>query len=169
MKPVERRAMYQAIIDAKPKKLLEIGTWKGGGSTYIISCAAHEYGGTLHTIEIDPALHESAKRLYRERMNILKPHVRFHLGDAVEVIPALHDELTPLGFALLDGKEDRHQTVEEYNLIKDLFVSGSILACHDWKISKMAELRPIIEADSAWKPLRVMLDTETGFAMFIHL
>ena len=166
MRPTEREAMYNMLIRKKPDILLEIGTWKGGGSTYIISAAAYEYGGCLHSIEINKEFHDYAKNLFRNRMNILEPHVVFHLGDASEVIPRISPLLDPLGFVLFDGKEDAEQTMKEYNLVKDLLGPRAIIACHDWKISKMSLLRPILEGAKEWKQTVEMLDTDTGFAMF---
>lgn len=165
MKPVERMAMYNVVINSKPKRMLEIGTWKGGGSTYILGCAAYEIGSMLYTIESDKALYEAALKLYDERMNILIPHIDFNLGYSQEIIPELLKD-GDFDFVLFDGQEDPDQTVVEYDLLNKHLGLGSIIACHDWKTTKMIKLQEIIDNDNTWNPLVQISGTETGFMIF---
>jgi predicted O-methyltransferase YrrM len=165
MMPVERMAMYNAVLSEKPKRMLEIGTWKGGGSTYILACAAYEIGSTLYTIEADKGLYEAALKLYDERMNILIPHVKFNLGYSQDVIPELLKD-GDFNFVLFDGKEDPEQTVAEYDLLNKHMGLGSVIACHDWKTSKMAKLKEVIANDNTWYPMVSITNTPTGFMMF---
>lgn len=166
MLPSERKEMYYEVLAARPKNLLEIGTWLGGGSTYILSCAAYEYGGILHTIEINQTFHDHAVNLYKNKMTRLNEVIRFHLGEAEKVIHHIKDTISPLGFVLFDGKEDAEQTMREYDIVKDLLADDAIIACHDWKISKMAKLRPILESSPEWCQTVLMENTDTGFSMF---
>lgn len=162
MKPEERKAMYDLVVAAKPARILEIGTWKGGGSTYFLAAAAFEYGGRLDTIEANPEFHAAAVKLFDEHMAILKPHVTFHLGLSHEVIP----ELLKSGgfdFVLFDGAEDALQTVREYDLLNHSLALGCHIACHDWGTTKMAELRNVLANDNTWQAVVSMPSTETGF------
>lgn len=162
----ERQAMYDTILGYRPQRLLEIGTWKGGGSTYIISSAASLYGGILDTIETDIENYSYAVKLYCGELVYLQPFVKFNHGPSHEVIPRLLWERKGYDFAFLDGAEDQDQTVKEYNMIKDFMKPGALLACHDWGTLKMARLKDIIGADKSWKNIVSITDTDTGFQIF---
>jgi predicted O-methyltransferase YrrM len=164
MKPEERKAMYELVVAAKPARMLEIGTWKGGGSTYILGCAALEYGGHLDSIEANKDFHDAAVRLFDERMTILKPHVTFHLGLSHDVIPELLKQ-GDFDFVLFDGAEDAAQTVREYDLLNHHLPLGCHIACHDWNIDKMRLLRVVLANDNTWQTIVVMPQTDTGFAI----
>lgn len=166
MKPEERKAMYDLVVSAKPAKLLEIGTWKGGGSTYILSCAALEYGGHLDTIEANKEFHDEAKLLFEQRMQILLPVVTFHLGASEDVIPGLIEGDSGFDFVLFDGAEDSDQTVKEYDMLNHSLRLGCHIACHDWSTNKMAKLKIVLANDNTWNPVVSMPQTETGFMIF---
>lgn len=165
MRPVERRAMYNIVIQDRPKRLLEIGTWKGGGSTYILGCACYEIGSKLHTIEANKDFYDSAIRLYDQRMNILQPYIDFHFGYSQDIIPGLLTD-GDFDFVLFDGKEDPEQTVVEYDLLNHHLGFGSLIACHDWKTSKMTKMKEVIANDNTWQNIISILDTDTGFMVF---
>jgi predicted O-methyltransferase YrrM len=166
MKPAEREAMYNMVVQHRPRRMLEIGTWRGGGSTYILASAAWHFGGLLDTIECHEPFQADAVRLFEEEFQPLLPHVKFHLGRSEEIIPRLLDQHQGYDFVLLDGAEDAAQTVVEYSLLSPGLRTGSILACHDWKTWKMAELKKLIGRDSSWHEIVSIRDTETGFQMF---
>jgi predicted O-methyltransferase YrrM len=166
MKFSERQAMYDQIITHKPMRMLEIGTWKGGGSTYILSCAAYEYGGKLDTIEANKEFYDHAVNLYATRMNILLPHVTFIFGHSHDVLPELLTSRGGYDFVFFDGAEDPDQTVKEYNIVNEHLALGSLIACHDWKTSKMDKLKSIIANDNTWQNIVSIDNTETGFQMF---
>jgi len=165
MRSVERKMMYDVVVSKKPKHLLEIGTWKGGGSTYILGCAAYEYGGILHTIEANKEFYDTAIRLYGQRMNILLNTVQFNYGKSDDIIPQLLEEYD-IDFVLFDGAENADQTVKEYDLLNEKLGLGSIIACHDWKTMKMEKMKDVIYADNTWVNICGTLDTDTGFMMF---
>jgi predicted O-methyltransferase YrrM len=162
----ERQAMYDTIVKYKPKRLLEIGTWKGGGSTYIISSAASKCGGILDTIETDIENYSYAVKLYCGELVYLQPFVKFNHGQSQDIIPRLLWERKAYDFLFLDGAEDQDQTVKEYNMMNEHLALGSILACHDWGTLKMARLKEIIGADKSWQNIVSITDTDTGFQMF---
>jgi predicted O-methyltransferase YrrM len=61
----ERKAIYHIVRKAKPHTVFEIGTWKGGGSTYILSSALYHNGrGVLYTVEACAEFYEHAVSLY---------------------------------------------------------------------------------------------------------
>ena len=53
MMPQERKFLFDAVFECKLKTVLEVGTWRGGGSTLQIIQALNMFGGigTLHICE----------------------------------------------------------------------------------------------------------------------
>lgn len=161
----ERIKLYDTICEYKPKVLFEIGTWKGGGSTYIISSAIHDNGfGKLHTIEIFKDFYDHAINLYNGELLYLKEFINFNFGDSLDVYPKILDELDSIDFVLLDGKEEAQQTLDEYNLLRPKFKSGTIVMCHDWKTAKSQKVKEVLLTDE-WETLFI-LDSAVGFAGF---
>lgn len=63
--PAERQFLHDAVVSARPNIVLEVGTWKGGGSTWQIATALKELKhGHLHTCEINSDFYIEAKKIY---------------------------------------------------------------------------------------------------------
>jgi predicted O-methyltransferase YrrM len=171
MKLEERKAMYELVCAEKPKRLLEIGTWMGGGSTYILSSAAATYGGHLDTVEELDHLHRYARGVYHTTLHHLLPFVTFHHGPSLAILPGLLRLHGGYDFVLLDGAEDSEQTWREFRMLVPFIRPDSLLACHDWGTLKMAKLRKVMERvllrqDPFWESVVSMPDTATGFMVF---
>lgn len=170
MLPEERKALYDIIVETKPDIVFEVGTWKGGGSTFFIASAlAENKKGRLFTIECDGELFRYAKALYATSLASLRPYVFFNKGESDLVYPKILSEVENVDFVFLDGKEDPEQTVKEYNMFLPHMKAGSYLACHDWKISKMEKLKVILSDCTKWKSILEITHTDTGFAIFKKL
>ncbi|MFH0919395.1 MAG: class I SAM-dependent methyltransferase [Fibrobacterota bacterium] len=163
----ERKALFRLVRKWRPRQVFEIGTWKGGGSTYILSSALRKNGtGELLTVELYPEFYHHAVRLYETKLVHLKPFVRFHLGNSVEVYTPILAALDRVDFLFLDGAEDADQTLKEFELFSPKLLAGSIVACHDWKTQKTARVKINLENVSGWEPLVILPDGPTGFAAF---
>lgn len=162
----ERQALYETILKEKPETCFEIGTWKGGGSTFFISSALKENNkGILYTIDCDPGMYGYAKNLYETRLQDLKPFINFNCGRSLEIYPAILKSIAKLDFVFMDGENNADQTVKEYEMFNPYLKSESILSCHDWDIEKMENLKKIILNDSSWI-LQIIFKSITGFALF---
>jgi predicted O-methyltransferase YrrM len=164
---MERYALYSLIQKEDPDVVFEVGTWKGGGSTYFIASALHENKhGILHTCEINKEFYDHATNLYDNELKELKPYVCFHFGDSLEVYPDILRKSGMIDILFLDGKEDSDQTVREYCMFRPYMRNGAYMVCHDWKEYKMAELKKRLIADEHWKLITLMQDTTTGFSIW---
>lgn len=164
--PGENEALYYLVLYTKPNVVCEVGTRKGGGSTYMIASALEKNRcGKLYTIEIDSDFYKESQKLYDNRLKHLKPYVNFYLGKASEVIPSVVKDFGQIDIAFLDGM-NAEQVLVEYTLYAPRLKTGSYLVCHDWYIGKMRKIRPIIENDPSWKNLVDISHTQTGFAVF---
>lgn len=148
----ERRLVFNSVRTYRPKNCFEIGTWKGGGTTYFIASAIARNGfGTLHTIETFAAFFEEAKRNYKQYHPDLESHIDFSLGDYRHVYPGIIKSVDSVDFVFLDGAEDANQTVEQYHFFSPFFRSGCVLMVHDWFTEKSRLIRPVLEKDSNWE------------------
>ena len=104
----------------RPKRILEIGTYTG----YSTLCMAEalDVDAKIHTIEIDDEM-EDFIRKYLDQ-SPLKDRICLHIGDALDIIPALQDS-----FDLVFIDADKRLYCEYYNLVFDkLSPGGYILA-----------------------------------------
>jgi len=167
MTPEERRTLYEIVRKERPETVFEIGTWKGGGSTYILSSALyHNCRGILYTIESMREFYEHSITLYDKTFRFLKPCVRFHFGNSIEVYPAILEKIEKVDVLFLDGAEDDQQTLKEYRLFESKLHRGSIVMCHDWKTLKTKAIRPIFTDVETWEPFVLLEGGPTGFAAF---
>ena len=66
----ERKLLHETIKKYKPSVCVEIGTWKGGGSTLFIGQALYENKkGILHTIEIYPDYYNESLSNYQKHLS----------------------------------------------------------------------------------------------------
>ena len=85
----------------QPQNILEIGTYTG----YSALCLAKSLpeNGILHTVEINDEI-EDFTRSYFERSE-LKNKIKFHIGDAREIIPTLN---TSFDLVFIDGEKNQY-------------------------------------------------------------
>lgn len=177
MTPEERQEIYRLVIDTKPDVVFEVGTWKGGGSTYFLSSALHENGkGVLFTIESEAEFFSHAVSLYSSTLKDLKPYVNFSFGNSEIIFPNLLKSLSLasnvdmvnkqfIDIVFLDGKEDPDQTLNELSMFSPYLKVGGIVACHDWKTSKTDKIRSILSGPQ-WELVSFLPNGPTGFAAF---
>ncbi len=160
----DRKALFNIILEKKPKQCFEIGTYTGGGSTYFLSSAFHKLGsGKVITMENDVRLFNKAKKYYEKRLVHLKSHIEFVLGENFNCL-APFIENGSIDCVFLDGAEDSNQTLEQYNQFLPYFHKGSILIMHDWNTEKTRLLKPLILESQNWKIIKEIQPPESvGF------
>jgi len=133
--PETAQLMTILVRAQKPRTLLEVGT-SYGYSTLWLADAAREVGGTLYTLELAQKKSDYAREHIKRAG--LADHVRFHVGDALDLIAKLPG---PFDFVLLD-------------LWKDLYIP-----CFDLMRPKMSK-GSFIVADNMLQPEAVRMDAE---------
>lgn len=165
----DRKALYDLIISEKPKTCFEIGTYKGGGSTFFLSSAFAKVGnGKLITLESNIKLHQFAKNFYKKHLPLLEKHTIFLLGSSpTQFLPLIKENKNVVDCVFLDGSDDQVETVEQYKFFIQFFHSGSILMAHDWFTDKMKLLKPIIERDKQWINIKTINPpASVGFVIY---
>lgn len=141
----DRRWLYNTVLELQPVVALEVGTWRGGGSTFFIASALAENGfGILHTIEKNAILASEASSRYIREWPRLLQHVHFHFGGSEDMIPLI----APTDFVFLDGAQDPAQMLREFELVKPHLRVGGVLMAHDWFNGKADDLKPVLELES---------------------
>ena len=177
--PAERSLLYKTIIDLKPKIALEIGTWKGGGSTYQIASALKEIGeGILITCEPDIEMYKAAFDLYK---SVLKDDFPVMLENDYShniILKMIEYNHIP-DFVLMDGPEDPNVCLNDLKSLENIMKPNSIVAFHDWDLgiradnlisTKSAFVRPYIEQSTKWKLKYYLTAPESvGFAAYTKL
>lgn len=156
--PAERAVLYEEIRKNAPALVLEIGTWKGGGSTYQITSALAANGsGHLHTCEINQEFHNLAKQIYHN--TDLNKYVTLHLKPSTQLIKELIDANTIPNFLFFDGPDIPRLSLSDFQLLESHLPAGAIFSMHDWEhdlASKQILIKPYLERSSRWDIYRVL-------------
>lgn len=156
----ERQFLYDAVIIARPPITLEVGTWKGGGSTWQIATALSKLGfGRLHTCETNPEFYEEAQALYLHS----NTNVNCWPRRSTELIQLLINQNEIPKFVFFDGPEDPDLNLSDFELLDKHLEVGSYFCMHDWDLgvrpdglesTKAKLLRPHIEQSKQWNILK---------------
>jgi predicted O-methyltransferase YrrM len=142
MTPKQRRMLYNMVLGYNPAVVLEVGTWRGYGSTYTILEALDRIDdcGKLITYEIDPDTFAEAKSLYDGELKHLSGILEMNLGNVLDNWPK-----EQIGFAWLDGGDDPQQALTQVEKLFSSMAYPKIIGCHDWCGEKMTLARPLLE------------------------
>lgn len=151
----ERELLYRIVKTSRPKLVVEVGTWYGGGSTLFIASALRDAGtGKLITCEPDIARYNSACSGY-----LGKPEFNIELLNCTArvLFKKLIDENSQIDFLFMDGSEDPSENIDDFRYIEGHLPLGSIVGFHDWDLDKREDdnistknklLRPYMEGSS---------------------
>lgn len=148
----ERSFLIDLVKKIKPIKILECGTWKGGGSTLCFAKGLlANQNGILDTYEEYEPFFSGAKNYYSSSQ--YKSFVNLYNGDFLTEIQKLSDEYySDLELVFLDGGDENpnglpkledHKYIEDYNVSENVqffkylsgkIKAGTILLLHDWSI-----------------------------------
>ena len=177
------------ITDYKPNTIVEIGTWKGLGSTkrIIDSIEKNQIKPTFISLESNLSFYETAKRNLKDKLNEVKlirgrivgeeeiesflskneiteqmmGWLRSDLNDYVSCENVLNQIPETIDFLLLDGGE--FSTYHEWVVLKD---RTKIIALDDTLTLKCKQIREELLNDENYK---VIIDSSdrNGFTIFI--
>jgi hypothetical protein len=153
----ERRIVIAGVQDAstKPKVVLEVGTWLGGGSTLHLLRALEQNGaGHLWGVEADRSIYdqmlENIRAAAPEAIHRFTPL----FGFSHEVIPRWLKERGPdvsVDITFLDGGNNPGEQIEEFQLLDPYIPIGGQLLSHDAKMRKGKWLVPYLSRLDNWR------------------
>jgi hypothetical protein len=148
----EREFLTQLVIEMKPRKILESGTWKGGGSTLSLTKGLYMNGsGILDTYEEHDPFHMIAKNFYinSEYKNFINLYRGTFLNEIKNLPNNYYDDLD---LVFLDGGDEQpnghhklsvSKYMEDYNLSENLqsfkhiatkIKPNTTVLLHDWSV-----------------------------------
>lgn len=152
----EKRILAAAVLDApkKPKVVLEVGTWLGGGSTMHFLRALEQNGeGHLWGIEADRSIYDQMIANIRfaapEAMHRFTPL----FGFSHEVIPKWLKQQgreAIVDVVFLDGGNNPGEQIKEFQLLDPHMPVGAQLMGHDAKMRKGKWLVPYLRRLDNW-------------------
>lgn len=155
----ERAFLYWVVCTVQPQYALEIGTWKGGGSTFQIASAIKCNGfGHLHTCEQNTEIYNQAVVSYLNHK--LRKFISFYNMSSSEFLDRICRMLIP-DFAFFDGGEDPQLTLDDFITMDSFMLPGAIFMAHDWDIGeglsrKNELLRPHLESNKNWRIIQTL-------------
>jgi len=160
----ERNLILEAVTSLLPEKpiCLEVGTYKGGGSTLHILTALARGDGILFGIEASKSIYQEMKTsLLLHQPELCRRFVPV-CGFSQEVIPSLVDagRLPKVNFAFLDGGNNPLEQIEEFFILDPLMPIGSVLMSHDAFLRKGKFLRRVLPQLDNWKIEILPISTE---------
>jgi predicted O-methyltransferase YrrM len=157
--PEERKFLHEAILVTKPQLVIEVGTWKGGGSTLQIAEALRKNGfGHLMTCELDKALFEEANAIYDN--NTWYKWVTCHNCASEELIKSCISHGTIPDFLFFDGPDDPDTALNDLQIISPHLKVDSHFCMHDFITTKRSDgltalkakrIRPYLEQSEEWE------------------
>jgi hypothetical protein len=153
----ERRLLVEAVSGGagKPKVVLEVGTWLGGGSTIHLLKALQSNGdGHLWGIEADRGIYEQMMANLRQAAPEGLHRFTPVFGFSQKVIPGWLAEQKPgfqIDVAFLDGGNRPSEQITEFNLIDPFMPVGARLLSHDGKLRKGKWLVPFVSLLDNWE------------------
>ncbi len=156
--PEERKFLYNSIITIKPNLVLEIGTWRGGGSTYQIAEALlFNNSGKLVTCETNTDFYREALSIYDcDKWNDI---VDCRNVNSSVLIKELIDKGDIPDFLFFDGPEDPESNLEDFLHLEQYLSDDSYFCAHDWDLGtridglksiKSKLIRPYVENSDKW-------------------
>ncbi len=152
----ERDTLTQAVLGekTKPRAVLEVGTWMGGGSTAQFLLALHKnQEGHLWGIEADPAVYEqmvaNIKRLAPDAWGRFTPLFGFSQKVIPDWLKKQGQEFN-LDVVFLDGGNNPMEQIDEFLLLADRIPVGGQLFSHDAKLRKGKWLIPYVSVLDNW-------------------
>jgi predicted O-methyltransferase YrrM len=166
LSPEERALLVAAVCEVavKPKVVLEVGTWLGGGSTLHILEALERNGeGRLWGIEADQSIYERMLQNLSRAAPVAMRRFTPLFGSSKIVIPRWLREQgagCQIDLAFLDGGNRPGEQITEFNLIDPHIPVGGILMAHDAKVRKGKWLVPFVSRLDNWESK--VHDSEVG-------
>lgn len=150
----ERAIITCWVNDLKPERVLEVGTWMGGGSTLHILKALEANGkGHLWGIEASQNIYTQMIANITSAGSDLVARFTPIFGFSQKVIPGFLSEQgkdAQIELAFLDGGDNPMEQVEEFQLLRDSISEGGVILSHDAKLRKGKWLVPYLRAHDNW-------------------
>jgi len=151
MYPWEIEILYNAVMERKPKVIVEVGSWDGC-STMAMAIACKSYGGNIYSIDprVDTILSDNLK-FFGIEQGIVTPIKAF--SPWVEGVPQHID------FLFIDGNHSTKSVLMDYYYWVHFMKRGDVVAFHDITFASVQKAFGII-MESDGKHLKELVKCE---------
>lgn len=156
MNAEEREILRKAVLESapKPKVVLEVGTWLGGGSTlHLLRALEQNECGHLWGIEAERSIYEAMLANIRAAAPDAVHRFTPLFGRSDEVIPRWLSEQAgelSVDVAFLDGGDNPLEQIMEFKMLDPHIPMGGRLLAHDAKLRKGKWLVPYLSTLDHW-------------------
>lgn len=159
--PLERERLYNWVLSAKPRGILEIGTGNGG-STYYMSAAIKIAGLSSIIVTCDPKM-KIPNSFFEEF-----PFVDYFGMLSDELIPFVIEEGFLIDFIFFDGPDDPEVALRDIQRLEKYISNGAYFAMHDWYFQKAEMIRPYMEQSPNWIEQEVLSKSEVLVGLCLY-
>lgn len=150
--PAEKEILSSTVLGIPDPFILEIGTYKGGGSTLaFLDALRRKSSGRLIGIEADPDVFAEMKANIASVDPGCFDFFEPISGFSQRVIPGLLSKYPHFDLAFLDGGNNPREQIEEFELLKDVIPVGGFLFSHDANLRKGHWLVPYLSELDNWR------------------
>jgi len=153
----ERGFIVNAVLNApvKPRVVIEVGTWLGGGSTlHILRALEQNQTGHLFGIEADASIYErmigNIRKAAPEAVKRFTPIFGFS-NEAIPKLLAEQPRDLAIDFVFLDGGNNPMEQIIEFRLLAEHIPVGGQLLGHDARMRKGKFLVPYLQLLDNWE------------------
>lgn len=159
--------IMNVVKKTKPRKIIEVGTADGDGSTLALANGIHENGfGHLYTWEINELYYNNALSFFKD--NFLKQYITFYLGDFLS--NDLDTEFFEnVDLLLLDGGELTVSLAIFKFLIARVHIDSHFIL-HDWNSGRGYYVKQYLDS-IGWNNFKLVdyLNSPYGIAYIIKV
>jgi len=161
MDPRKGKFLVEAIREAKPKHVLEVGTLIG----YSAILMGKELGSDAHLVSIEIHAHEAKAAEENIRRAGIPPKVEVIVGDAKEILPRLKESYD---FVFLDA--EKRENLVYLRFIEDRLHRGSVLVADNAGVSadRMKDYLDYVRSSGKYKS-RYIAVAEDGLEVSVKV
>jgi predicted O-methyltransferase YrrM len=153
---VERKIIRSHVRSLESANILvEVGTWKGGGSTLsILEELKDRNSGHLLGIEAAPEIYQEMTANLQTALPDALQWFTPVFGFSQKVLPALlGGQLAnqEIDLVFLDGGDNPREQIDEFNMLAPRIRTGGVLMSHDANFRKGKWLVPYVRALDNWQ------------------
>ena len=164
----ERWILTGAVLHAtrKPRVVLEVGTWLGGGSTiHLLRALEQNAEGHLWGIEADKSIYDRMLENIQQGAPSALHRFTPLFGFSQDVIPewlGQQGDKVVVDVVFLDGGNNPGEQITEFHLLEPFIPVGGRVFAHDAKMRKGKWLVPYVRSLDNW---RVRLHDASEFGL----
>lgn len=118
---IEGKMLYALVRELKPLRILEIGTYHGGGANHMAAACLKNGVGEVVTVDINPSAGQHIEKKLSELVTVVHKNIDYYLPTITE----------PFDFIFEDAEHAEGQVHNIYNHLPAILNHGGYILSHD--------------------------------------